>query len=353
MRLLTCSVFLLLLLLTATTAAPNDTAHPSTVVATLGTRRITEDDLTRAIGNRLMRILTEEYNVRRAVLDELITEELLSKEAKRRGTTVDELLKLEIDSKVTVPDRSELKPFYDGTKEHFGSATESEALQQIAAGMQRHRIAQRKSDFVRSLRAAAHVSVLIQPPRAEVGTNGPARGPSSALVTIVEFSDFECPFCGRVETTMRQIEHTYGDRVRIVFRDFPLASHRGAPRAAEAAHCADEQDKFWEMHEQLFSRAGALSDIDLHKYANVIGLDAQKFDACLQSGKYSAAWKASQSEGLRIGVASTPTFFVNGRMIAGAAPFEMFASVINEELESAATRTIRPAVEAKLPRGQR
>ena len=152
----------------------------------------------------------------------------------------------------------------------------------------------------------------------------------------VEFSDFECPFCGHAVETLQQVEKSYGDKVRIVFRDYPLFSHRTAKRAAEAAHCADEQGKFWEMHDRLFSKGGPLSDGDLHRFASQAGVDQQKFDACLTSGKYKEAWKPSQDEGNRVGVTSTPSFFINGRLIVGAAGIDTFSKVIDEELASAA-----------------
>jgi len=169
-----------------------------------------------------------------------------------------------------------------------------------------------------------------------VKAEGPARGSAAAPITIVEFSDFECPFCSRAEETLRKVRDVYGDRVRLVFRDYPLPSHRGAPKAAEAAHCADEQGKFWEMHDRLFSKNGAQqTETELRKAAADVGLDEVAFSRCFASGKYASIWKSSQEEGARAGVGSTPTFFLNGRMIIGAASFEMFATVIDEELERA------------------
>ena len=135
---------------------------------------------------------------------------------------------------------------------------------------------------------------------------------------------------------MEKLQEKYGDKVRVVFRDYPLVSHRTAPRAAEAAHCADEQAMFWEMHDRLFSKTGPVAEADIRKYASDIGLDLPKFSACLDSGKHTQTWKDAQADGAKAGVGSTPTFFVNGRMVVGAAPSEAFAAVIDEELERAA-----------------
>jgi len=317
-------------------AAPALFAADRPPVATVGGAAVTAEDLDRALGNRLMRVRSEEYQMKRAALDELISERLFKREAEKRHVTVDELLKAEVDAKVSVPTPAEVEPFYEGTREHFGNMPHDEAIQQIIDGMRRQRTTQRKNDFAKALRDAAGVKVLLEPPRADVKADGPARGNGSAPVTIVEFSDFECPFCGRASATVSKLRDKYGDKVRIVFRDYPLPSHRSAPRAAEAAHCADDQGKFWEMHDKLFSKTGPVAESDIRKYAEDIGLDLPRFAQCLDSGKHTETWKAAQLDGVMAGVGSTPTFFVNGRMLIGAAPIEAFASVIDEELERAA-----------------
>jgi len=308
--------------------------------AAVGDAVITDDDLNRAIGNRLLKIRTEEYNIRRNVLETLIEERLLAAEAARRHITLDELVKSEVEARVAAPDLSEIEPFYEASKQRFGSLTPEEAMEQIAQNMRAQSIAKRRTEFVASLRSAAAVKVLLEPPRAAVQATGPSRGSADAAVTIVEFSDFECPFCSRAVATIKKVEETYGDKVRIFYRDFPLESHRGAVHAAEAAHCAGEQEQFWPMHDKLYSKQGGVSDADIRKYAGDLGLDAEQFNTCLQSGKFTATWKASQAEGTRVGVVSTPTFFVNGRMVPGAAPFEHFARIIDEELARADTRQV-------------
>jgi len=213
--------------------------------------------------------------------------------------------------------------------------TKDQVLAEIAESMRRSRVMSRKAEFVRELRNAAGVKVNLQPPRVAVNAEGPSRGGADAPVTIIEFSDFECPFCGRAVETLQRVEKTYGDKVRVVFRDYPLAMHRTAKRAAEASHCANEQGKFWEMHDKLFSKGGPIMDADISRYATQIALDRPAFDACLSSGKFKEAWKPSMDEGQRVGVQSTPTFFINGRLIVGAANYEQFARVIDEELANA------------------
>jgi protein-disulfide isomerase len=302
------SVTLALLTVGALTASAADAVKP---VATIGNTAISLSELDTAIGARLIRIHTDEYNVRHAVLEDLIETKLIDAEAARRHVTTEELFKTEIESKITQPDTAEIEPVYDGVADRYPGMTKEQALAEIAAGMRRQRLAARRAVFVKELRAAAGVKVNLEPPRVAVNAKGPSRGGANATVTIVEFSDFECPFCGHAVETLQQIQKSYGDKVRIVFRDYPLFSHRTAKRAAEAAHCAEELGKFWEMH------------------------DHDKVDACLTSGKYKDAWKPSQEEGNRVGVSSTPSFFINGRMLIGAAGYEVFSKIIDEELAAA------------------
>src|SRR5262249_6614274 len=155
---------------------------------------------------------------------------------------------------------------------------------------------------------------------------------ANAPVTIVEFSDFLCPFCRRAQPTLSAIEKRYGDKVRFAFRDYPLEQlHPGATRAAEAARCATDQGKFWPYHDRLFQKATASPD-DLKTYAGEVGLDVAKFNECFASGKHAAAVQKDMHEGSRLGIGGTPAFFINGRMVSGAQPLEAFAQIIDDEL---------------------
>jgi len=152
-------------------------------------------------------------------------------------------------------------------------------------------------------------------------------------VTIIEFSDFQCPFCFRAAPTVRQVLATYGDKIRLVYRHYPIPGHPQARPAAEASACAAEQGKFWEFHDRLFADQSKLSAADLKQDAAAIGLDAAKFDSCVTSGKYKADVDADIQAGEAAGVNGTPAFFVNGRLLSGAQPFESFKRVIDEELQ--------------------
>jgi protein-disulfide isomerase len=178
--------------------------------------------------------------------------------------------------------------------------------------------------------------------------DAPSVGPKSAVVTIVEFSDFQCPFCSRVVPTMKQIEEKYKGKVRVAFRNYPLPFHQNAQLAAEAAMAANQQGKFWPMHDKLFANQQALDRASLEKYAGEIGLNVDRFKADLDSGKFKTAVSAdvTYANGLGGDGFGTPTFFINGRKISGAMPFESFANVIDEELKKRGMRVEHAALAA-------
>jgi protein-disulfide isomerase len=171
--------------------------------------------------------------------------------------------------------------------------------------------------------------------KVDVPDTSPSFGPKHAKVTIVEWSDFECPFCGRVVPTLAKIKETYGKDVRVVFRHQPLPFHPNAKPAAEASMAAHEQGKFWEMHDKLFSNQSALDRATFEKYAQELGLDMGKFKAALDSNKYDEYIVQDSTQGAQLGATGTPTFFINGRQIVGAKPPEVFRRVIDEELKKA------------------
>ncbi|MEW6431686.1 MAG: thioredoxin domain-containing protein [Myxococcota bacterium] len=163
-------------------------------------------------------------------------------------------------------------------------------------------------------------------------TGAPTKGPKNAPVTIIAFSDFQCPFCSRAVPTLKQIEETYGNKVRVAFKHQPLPFHQNAKLAAMASMAANEQGKFWEMHDKMFANQQALDRASLERYASELGLDMGKFKAALDSNKFDAYVTADSNEGMRVGANGTPTFFINGRQVVGAQPFEAFKNVIDQEL---------------------
>ena len=168
-----------------------------------------------------------------------------------------------------------------------------------------------------------------------IGVGGaPFRGQPNAPVTLVEFSDYQCPFCGRAEGTVDEVMKAYGEKVRIVYRDYPLPFHPQARPASEAANCAHAQGKFWPYHAKLFANQTALGEDKLKEYAKDVGLDETKFEQCLKDKPFKAAIDKDIADGGKVGVNGTPAFFINGRMLSGAQPFEKFKELIDEELSA-------------------
>lgn len=162
-----------------------------------------------------------------------------------------------------------------------------------------------------------------------------AKGPADALVTIVEWSEFQCPFCKRVGPTMDKITETYGDKVRVAFKHNPLGFHKNAMPAAMAAEAAGKQGKFWEMHDKLFENSRDLTKENFIKWAGELKLDVNKFKKDLEDKALTEKIKKQQSQGVSLGARGTPAFFVNGRFLSGAQPFERFKTLIDEELKKA------------------
>ncbi|MFN7135634.1 MAG: DsbA family protein, partial [Myxococcales bacterium] len=190
-------------------------------------------------------------------------------------------------------------------------------------------------DVYEKLTSDSAIAAAAPPPvKMEIG-NSPIKGKKTAPVTIYEFSDFQCPFCGRVNPTLKQIQDTYGDKVSIVFKQFPLGFHDKAQLAGEASLAAHEQGKFWEMHDKLFQNQQALDRAALEGYAQELGLNMQKFKAALDSGKYTQQVKNEMASGQAAGISGTPSFVINGQLLVGAQPFDEFKRVIDAELEKA------------------
>ena len=328
----------LLVLAAAIQARPAATPTPppsSAPLAVLDGQPITAAEIEPIGGANLSQARIQYYNAQRGAVEEAITRRLLEKEAKARNITLAELIKVEVETKVAPVTPEEQKSFYDANKaRYFANVPEPEALKQIEMGLGQQRMQQRRSEYAGTLRAKANVKLFIDPPRTVVvADDDPAKGPADAPVTIIEFSDFQCPYCSRVNPTLARLKDRYGDSIRIVFRDFPILQlHAQAAKAAEAGACANDQGKFWPMHDLMFANQARLDVTSLKQHAATLGLDAAAFEKCLDSGKHTAEWQKDSADAAKAGVQSTPAFFVNGRPVIGAQPYEAFAEVVNDEL---------------------
>jgi protein-disulfide isomerase len=287
--------------------------------------------------DRLQQVRAQEYEIRRQALDELIDKRLLEKDAVSRQLTVAALLKAEVEEKIRPVTEEDARAGYEANKARYTSASEADALKRAEADIRAERLKERRAEFLKNLRERSGVKVLLEPPRLAIAaTSGPSAGPADAPVTVVEFSDFQCPFCRRVAAPLKQLRERYGDKVHIVFMNYPLSFHANAAKAAEAALCADEQGQFWQFHDRLFENQTRLDVSSLHRYAAELGLDKDRFETCLDAGRYRAEVQAQTSEGSRLGVSGTPALFVNGRPMSGAQSYEALAKVVEEELERGA-----------------
>jgi protein-disulfide isomerase len=311
-------------------AAQDKPGDPLAIVAGKPIAAAEVDGLVQA---QLMDLRAREHQLRSQALDALVTQALLEKEAAARGITPEALHKAEVEDKAAVTD-VDAKSYYAANKDRMGTTPEAEALERIKSGLAQQRQGERRAAFSRELRKKYDVKVLLQPYRVPVEVaDAPIRGNPNAPVTVVEFSDFQCPYCVRSRQTVNRVRETYGDRVRWVFRHFPLDFHAQAEKAGEAAACAGEQGKFWEMHDQLWANSTKLQVGDLKAHAATLGLDAASFGQCLDSGKHAGLVEADLRAGQSYGVSGTPAFFVNGRPLVGAQPYESFAQVIDDELQ--------------------
>ncbi|HXQ24091.1 MAG TPA: thioredoxin domain-containing protein, partial [Candidatus Acidoferrales bacterium] len=224
-------------------------------VATVGGRSISRTELESHIRPRLLEIENERYEALRDGLDEMVGDELFKQEAKARSITPEALEQQEVDGKVPAPTDAEIQQVYDANKEQLGDASFDSVKPRIVDYLKQQKAEQRREAFLTELKAKYKTAVLLRPPVVEVGTCGrPERGGGAgAPVTIIAFSDYECPFCKRAEGTVEQVLSTYGNKVRYVHRDFPLPIHAHARQASEAANCANAQGKFWEYHAKLFA----------------------------------------------------------------------------------------------------
>ena len=274
------------------------------------------------------------YEARRAVLEEMIGNRLIDADAKTRGIERDALVQQEITAKVVAPTDAEVAEWYKANQARVQGATLEQVSAPIRALLTQERTVAARGAYVNRLKASTPVAMTLDPPRVAVSDGGrPAKGPANAPVQIIEFSDFECPFCFRANPTVAQVMSTYGDRVRLVYRHLPLPNHPNARPAAEAAACANDQGRFWEYHDRLFANQSKLSTPDLKQHAADLGLDTAKFNACVDSRRFQKDVDADMDAAQLLGVSGTPHFFINGRALSGAQPFEAFKAVIDEELQ--------------------
>ena len=314
--------------------------QPADVAARVGDRAITVRDLDDRWRNEDpgAKAQAEQaiYDGRKAALDAIVADMLVADAAKAKGVTPEAFVQAEVGRRIKPVSDTDVRNFYVQNSERMQGRSFEQMSSAIQQFLQDQQQTTAKQDLIAELKKGGPaIRVVMDSPRTTITVNpdDPSEGKADAPVTLVEYSDFQCPFCLRVMPTLKQLRVKYGDKIRVVWKDFPLTQiHPQAFVAAQAGNCAREQGKFWELHDKMFGNQSALQPDALKKYAADAGLDAAKFNQCLDSSKYEARVQDALSAGGRLGITSTPTVFVNGRIVSGAQPIEVFQSVIDDEL---------------------
>jgi protein-disulfide isomerase len=235
---------------------------------------------------------------------------------------------------VPSPSPAELEGIYARNEARFAGQTREQAYARILELLRERMVVAKRREFEQSLRERSEVAVFLDPPRVAIGIPDGAvgAGPENAPVTIVEFTDYQCPYCHRAQDVIDQVLERYEGKVRLVHLDFPLDNHPGAVPAARAARCAAEQGRFWDYHRSLMKEKGSLDQDDLARRAATLKLDTGDFAECLASDRHLETIQAEFQQGSDLGVTGTPAYFINGRMISGARPLSDFTEIIDAEL---------------------
>ena len=303
--------------------------NESDVVAEIAGRKITASELEHQQAGKLLQAKYKYYLAQRDALDQLIDDQLVDMQAKKEGITPDELFRRHVTSVVPEPTEDQLRFYFEGvqTDESYDVAR-PKILETI------HQLRTKKAHdaYLADLRGQYGVVLELNQPIAhvEVG-DAPRLGPASAPVQIIEFADYECPYCQKVNDDLARLREQFGGQVSVVYKDFPLPMHPLAVRAAEAARCAGSQGKFWEFHDSLF-QTKRLQVSDLKQQAQTLKLDSARFDRCLDGGEQSAPVRKDSQEGLRLGLQGTPSFFINGHFMSGAIGYAKLRETVLQEL---------------------
>jgi protein-disulfide isomerase len=307
--------------------------NPSMVVAKYGDKTITLKEVDATIASQLKQLEKQKLELRQRTAEQMALQEMVRAEAAKVGQTEEQWFKANVDAKLPIPSEEEIQKVFNENQARMPpGATVDSMREQIIGFLQNDQKREITLKVFDELKAKNKFQLLLEEPRVQVEAKGPTRGPDNAKVTIVEFSDFECPFCSRAEESVNKVMEQYAGKVRLVYRHYPLPFHANAAKAAEAAACADDQGKFWEMHKVLFANQQKLGVEDLKAHAAAIGLDTAKFAACLDGGSKKAVIDADQKAGTEAGVSGTPAFFINGKLLSGAQPLAEFQRIIDAEL---------------------
>jgi len=318
------------------TAPPATTADRTRVLAVVNDKQITMGDIETSLRPLIFNVQEQVYALRKQDLELKVNDTLLAQEAQKKGITTRALLDAEVSAKVPPVTDAQAQEFYNQNKDRI-SGEFAQLKPQIIQYVQEEKEQEATVAYAAQLRGASKVEVNLTAPESPSFTiatdDQPVKGNAKAVVTIVEFTDFECPSCARQHPILDRIVNEFGDRVRLVVRDFPLSQHANARKAAEAAEAAREQGKYWEYAAVLFRNQSALGVDKLRQYASELGLDRARFDASLDSGKFAEKVQRDVMDGHKLGINGTPTIYINGKRVADNS-YESVKSAIEATLKS-------------------
>jgi len=311
---------------------------PETVVASVNNIQITQQHVDDSVSARIYPLQQQLYAIRKAALENLVVSKLLESEAAARGVSIEELRRQLTAGEIKVT-RAQVEEAYTQNASFFAAMSPDEARERLRLDLENQERMKHYRAGLDALRKKWTVKVSLAPPAfiAELDDGvSPAKGANKPTVTIVEFSDFECPYCKAVQRSLQQVLESYPGEVRLVFKHLPLEGHRNSLPAARAAYCAAEQDRFWQFHDALFA-AKELSAAVFIQVAGELGLGLPKFQACLNSEQSRTAVVKDLETARLFGVESTPSFVVNGKLIQGALSFADLQKIVEQELKQSST----------------
>jgi protein-disulfide isomerase len=317
---------------------PETAADRARILATVNGLNITSGEVEDFLRPVIFGVQDEIYKLRQKQLDLRINDLLLEQEAQKRKMTAKTLLDAEVTPNIKKVTEEDARAYYDKNKDKIKEDFASLKLRIIEYLQQTEEEAAEKS-FAERLRKDASVQTFLAPPEQPVYAistdDRPSRGKDTAPVTIVEFTDYQCPSCAYTQPIIEDILKEYGDRLRLVVRNFPLDMHQNAFKAAEAAEAAREQGKYWEYISILFHNQSALGPDKLKEYATQLGLDRAKFDAALDSGRFAERVQQDIQDGMKLGIDSTPTVFINGRRMQDQKNHDSIKAAVESALKDA------------------
>lgn len=305
--------------------------NDSTVVAEINGRKVTADEFEQKEAGKLLQAKYKYYLAQRDALEQFVDDELLDMQAKKEGISLDELFKRHVALNIPEPTEDQLRFYYEGVQTDESYET---ARPNIIDTVHQLRLKKAQAAYIADLRAQYGVVFELATPSAHVElANAQRIGSEKAPVQIIEFADYECPYCQKVNDDLKKLREQFGDQVSLVYKDFPLPMHPLAARAAEAARCAGEQGKFWEFHDSLF-QSKKLHTTEMKQEARAEKLDGDRFDKCLDSGSEAALVKKDSQEAQKLGLQGTPSFFINGHFMTGSVGYEKLRATVLQALSA-------------------